>query len=88
MLSHADARRTPLPDGSVQAGARRNMNEPTLEQMIQELKEAGWIECPTCPLPTHRPAVWRSPGGQVFLGPYGAWKRMNLDREALKQCQR
>ena len=46
------------------------MSEPTIEEMIQELKAAGWKQ--------HRATmtVWISPKGFWFRGPYGAWKSM------------
>ena len=37
------------------------------EQMAAELEAAGW---------THRGVIWRSPDGEPFLGPFGAWKAM------------
>lgn len=46
------------------------MSEPTIEQMIEELKTAGWKQ--------HRATmtIWISPKGFWFRGPYGAWKSM------------
>jgi hypothetical protein len=39
------------------------------DQMIQELKAAGWI-------PITTPIIWASPSGRLYLGPYGAWKEL------------
>ena len=43
-------------------------NEPDTEEMKRELKAAGWNQ--------FRMTMWRSPGGQYYRGPYGAWKHM------------
>ena len=47
------------------------MSEPTIIEMIAELKAAGWKKA--------KPAwIWKSPQGTLHLGPYGAWKAMKL----------
>jgi hypothetical protein len=44
------------------------METPGIEQMVKELREAGW-------LPVVR-TVWQSPDGGFYLGPFGAWREM------------
>lgn len=44
------------------------MAERTIEQMIDDLKAAGWVKAFT--------HVWQSPSGALFYGPAGAWRRM------------
>lgn len=40
-----------------------------IDQMIAELKAAGWVP--------KTPTIWKSPHGSLYLGPAGAWRRMN-----------
>jgi hypothetical protein len=40
-----------------------------LDRMAAELKAAGWT--------AQTPSIWKSPSGQLFLGPAGAWRLMN-----------
>lgn len=42
------------------------MITPTIEDMVSDLKAAGWQEI--------RLTVWRAPGGAYYRGPFGAWK--------------
>jgi hypothetical protein len=48
-------------------GVALPVQEPSIEQMISELKLAGW---------SRKGSTWKSPGGARFFGPYGAWKVM------------
>jgi len=52
--------------------------QPTIEQMIEELRLAGWTRL--------RANIWRAPQGGLFRGPYGAWKAMlrHLARAAIE----
>lgn len=47
------------------AGARL---ERDVQMWERELREAGWEP--------YRARKWRSPTGELYLGPYGAWKEM------------
>jgi len=42
------------------------VSEPTIKQMREQLLAAGWK--------SKTRSIWASPQGQLFLGPYGAWK--------------
>lgn len=42
--------------------------EPTLEQMVTELTNVGWVR--------KNFSFWTAPDGRLFFGPYGAWKVM------------
>lgn len=44
------------------------MNEPTIEQMREELIAAGWTPKTS--------VIWRSPQSKLHLGPAGAWRTM------------
>jgi hypothetical protein len=49
--------------------AQKRMGQPkTIEEMISELDRAGWRKVMA--------AVWISPNGNLFRGPFGAWKAM------------
>lgn len=41
---------------------------PEVELMIVQLAEAGWVRVHS--------TIWRSPSGEFFRGPFGAWKAM------------
>lgn len=42
----------------------------TIEQMIEELTDAGWKQYRS------KTTVWSSPRGNLYYGPFGAWKIM------------
>jgi hypothetical protein len=44
----------------------------SIEQMVEDLKQAGWIAV--------RSTVWLSPRGERYRGPYGAWWAMEAGR--------
>ena len=44
-----------------------------VETMILDLLAAGWV-----PMTSY---VWKSPSGEVYLGPVGAWKAMKENEE-------
>lgn len=46
-----------------------------VELWVRELHEAGWKEW------RRRSTIWLSPDGDLFLGPYGAWKKMREQRD-------
>lgn len=48
--------------------------EDEVEMWRRELTEAGWTRL--------RSTLWRSPSGELFLGPYGAWTVMKRGRDA------
>ena len=51
------------------------MTMPTLEEQIKELLAAGWKRV--------RWNIWKSPAGNLFLGPHGAWRAMKgIDENA------
>ena len=43
------------------------------EKMREELIAAGWKK--------KTEFIWSDPNGKLFLGPYGAWKRMKAAQE-------
>lgn len=44
------------------------LTEPSIEQQISELERCHWTRVAA--------ATWKSPSGQLFRGPHGAWKAM------------
>lgn len=44
------------------------MTEPSIEEQIADLVKNGWKP--------KTPTIWKSPRGNLYLGPYGAWKIM------------
>ncbi len=42
--------------------------DPTIEEMIDQLKAAGWKHV--------RGHLWKAPAGGYFMGPFGAWAAM------------
>ncbi len=51
-----------------QRSADEIAHDPSVEQMIAELNDAGWQKISA--------AVWKAPTGGYFRGPFGAWKAM------------
>ena len=51
------------------------MTSEYVDKMIDELKAAGWTP--------QTSTIWKSPNGQLFIGPAGAWKRMQAWHELL-----
>lgn len=48
------------------------------EQLIAELKAAGWKQCTV--------AIWRAPSGTLYRGPVGAWRAMKEAERAAKRA--
>lgn len=47
------------------------------EQWIAELRAAGWLPwSPRLQREAVGSSVWRAPSGNLFRGPYGAWRAM------------
>lgn len=46
------------------------MSGVSIEQMKQELADAGWRKLTA--------VIWQSPDGGFFRGPFGAWKCMKI----------